>query len=227
MAISVVEMRAALDGLHSLVARDVRAVWSGIDLTKPDLVRDEFLRVTPEIVRVYGDGAATLAADWYDELRAEQRLVDRFRAELAQGVPDAWVKERVRFGAASLWSTPDTFPNFIIDISHGYVTQAYGDTISGAAKADPKAVGWERVPNPGACDFCIMLAGRGGVYMEQTSRFASHSGCQCGARPSWDPNAKEVPVFAYQASERTSAMSAAQKAEHNARVRNWIKYNQE
>lgn len=227
MAVSSGEIRAALDGLHSLVERDVRSVWSAVDLAKPDLVRDEFLRFTPELVRVYGDGAATLAADWYDELRAEQRLVDRFRAELAQGVPDAWVQERVRFGAGALWSSPDDFPKFIIDISHGYVTQSYGDTISGATKADPLAVGWERIPNPGACDFCVMLAGRGGVYKKATSRFASHSGCRCSAAPSWDSSAKEVPVYAYKASERTSGMSAAQKAEHNARVREWIKYNQE
>lgn len=227
MAVSVAEIRSALDGIHTLIERDVRSAWAGVDLSNPAGVRDEFLRFTPELVRVYGDGAATLAADWYDELRTEQRLVGRFRAELAVGVPDAWVEERVRFGAGSLWANPEDFPKFIVDISHGYVTQAYGDTISGAVKADPTAVGWERIPNSGACKFCIMLAGRGGVYKESTSRFASHSGCRCSAAPSWDPSAKEVPVYAYQASERTSGMSPAQKAEHNARVREWIKYNQE
>ena len=87
------------------------------------------------------------------------------------------------------------------------------------------AVGWHRETRPGACDFCRMLAGRGGVYKESTVRFAAHDDCGCVAVPSWDANAPEVDVMAYVASERTSRMSPAQRERHNQRVRDWIASN--
>jgi hypothetical protein len=57
------------------------------------------------------------------------------------------------------------------------------DTIVRAAKIDPVAHGWERVIEPGACSFCAMLAGRGGVYSEATADFKAHDHCHCVARP--------------------------------------------
>lgn len=226
MVTSTREMRLALDGLHVLLERDIKSFWKRMNLTDPAAVRNAFLAYTPQLVQSYGDSAAVLAADWYDELRAAEGLSARFAAQLADGVPAAWVEERVRFGAGSLWTgTPEQFRAFVTDISRGYVTQSFGDTIDGAVKADPQAVGWARFTNAGACDFCVMLAGRGDVYMEETARFASHAGCKCGAKPSWDRNAKEVPALAYVASERASVLTPEQRAIRAQRVRDWIKNN--
>ena len=57
------------------------------------------------------------------------------------------------------------------------------DTITKAVGADPEAQGWERVIEPGACGFCSMLAGRGGVYKESTVNFRAHDHCHCVAAP--------------------------------------------
>ena len=57
------------------------------------------------------------------------------------------------------------------------------NTIVRAAGIDPVATGWERVIEPGACSFCAMLAGRGGVYSEATVDFRAHDHCHCVARP--------------------------------------------
>lgn len=56
------------------------------------------------------------------------------------------------------------------------------DTITRAAVNDPDASGWERVITPGACGFCSMLAGRGGVYSESSVHFRAHDHCHCVAR---------------------------------------------
>lgn len=56
------------------------------------------------------------------------------------------------------------------------------DTITQAAVNDPVASGWERVITPGACGFCSMLAGRGGVYSEKSVHFRAHDHCHCVAR---------------------------------------------
>lgn len=57
------------------------------------------------------------------------------------------------------------------------------DTITNVSTQDKAAEGWERVIEPGACSFCAMLAGRGGVYKESTVDFRAHDHCHCVARP--------------------------------------------
>jgi hypothetical protein len=57
------------------------------------------------------------------------------------------------------------------------------ETIVQAAGGDGAALGWERVIEPGACSFCAMLAGRGGVYSAATVGFRAHDHCHCVGRP--------------------------------------------
>jgi hypothetical protein len=57
------------------------------------------------------------------------------------------------------------------------------DTVTDAATRDSVAEGWERIIEPGACGFCAMLAGRGGVYRESTADFQAHDHCHCVAAP--------------------------------------------
>lgn len=44
-------------------------------------------------------------------------------------------------------------------------------------------VRYRRVTSGRACDFCVMLAGRGAVYAKDTSDFRSHDHCHCTAEP--------------------------------------------
>ncbi|MET8684840.1 hypothetical protein ABZV77_11540 [Streptomyces sp. NPDC004732] len=62
------------------------------------------------------------------------------------------------------------------------------EAISEAVDHDRKALAYMRVPNPGACYFCLMLASRGAVYKSKHSagdhevrKF--HPNCQCAAVP--------------------------------------------
>jgi hypothetical protein len=61
------------------------------------------------------------------------------------------------------------------------------DTIIENALRDPKAKGWVRVTEPGACSFCLMLAIRGGMGVlykaENTADFKAHDNCRCHAEP--------------------------------------------
>lgn len=65
------------------------------------------------------------------------------------------------------------------------------DTITRASGMDKVARGWERIIEPGACSFCAMLAGRGGVYTSETVSFRAHDHCHCVARPVF-PGQKSV-----------------------------------
>lgn len=60
-----------------------------------------------------------------------------------------------------------------------------------ATATDPRFVGWVRVTEAGACDFCEMLASRGAVYTSDTTALGAldyHNNCNCYAEEVVDPN---------------------------------------
>lgn len=202
------EFRLAQVGIGSLVERDLAAFWSSLDLSRPELARDALMAFVPSLTQTYGESAAVVAADWYDEMRAAAGAPGRFRAVMF--VPDTTeVAERtVRRAAAALFTdNPGETLWMINGKATKYALAGSRQTIITSTERDPRTVGWQRVTRPGACDFCQMLAGRGGVYKRTTVAFAAHGGarggqCRCAAVPSWDQDAPEVPAGAYRESER-------------------------
>lgn len=222
-AADVASYRAQQAGVAALVKRDLTAFWDTLDLTKPEAVRDALLRFMPSLVTEYGEVAASVAADWYDDMRLAEGAAGRFRAQMADAVADALVEAQVRFGSQHLFTdTPTGTLDFLTLTATKYALYPGRTTIARSADRDPAASGWQRVTRPGACKFCRMLAGRGGVYKESTVYFASHGECNCAAVPSWDTSAPEVDVSAYVASARTSRMSPEQREAHTARVRAYL-----
>jgi len=219
----VARFKRANAGIVRLLRRDLDAFWATLDLSRPDAARDALLEFLPLLSDTYGDMAAAVAADWYDELREAAQVPGAFRAMPADLVPADVVRSRARFGAQHLWSpAPEQTLTFLASAMSKYVLQPGWDTIQGSAMRDPQASGWRRVTRPNGCRFCRMLAGRGGVYKKATAHFASHGNCNCAAVPDWDPSAPEVDVNQYVASQRTSRMSPEQRERHRARVADFL-----
>lgn len=63
------------------------------------------------------------------------------------------------------------------------VLDAGRETVRATSIADPRCEGWERIVSRGACDFCIMVSGRGAVFSKDTADFQSHGSCGCTAAP--------------------------------------------
>ena len=220
---STTEFRAANNELVRLALRDLLAFWVTLDLSRPEQSRDALLRFMPVLTTTYGQAAATLAADWYDALRAAKAVPGRFVAAAAAPVALDRVESRVRFAAVHLFTdTPDRMLNLLDGATNKYVLEPSRATIQQSSIADPRARGWHREVRSGGCDFCRMLAGKGGVYMRSTATFAAHDDCRCTARPSWDAGAPEVPVSAYEASKRTLSMTDSQRARHDQAIRDYI-----
>lgn len=59
------------------------------------------------------------------------------------------------------------------------------ETLVNTINRDPEARGWTRVTSAKACDFCSMLAGRGGVYTEASGDFQAHDGCNCSVEAAY------------------------------------------
>lgn len=221
------QFQAANQRLAERAVREVGSVWRRLDLRRPEAVRDALIETVPIVTRTYGDAAATLAADWYEDLRVAT-VSGRYSASLAPVVPDEAVIARVRFGAAHLFTdTPTGILPFLDGAVTKYVLQPGRDTITLNTVEDPAAVGWHRETRPSSsyasgCKFCRMLAGRGGVYRKGAADFASHDDCHCVAVPSWDADAPEVPARLYEISKRTAAMSPEQLDVHRSRAREFM-----
>jgi hypothetical protein len=194
-------LRRAQAGVARLVRRDLEAFWASLDLQRPEDAREELIGFTPVLVAYYGDVAGTVAADWYDEARAAEQVAGRFRAAIAAAVAADVVQATVRRAAGHLFTdAPALTLDALVPPAEQYALDAGRRTVVEATRADPAAVGWRRVTGGSPCEFCEMLAGRGGVYREETASFASHKHCACTAAPEWDPDAPEVPAGAYAAS---------------------------
>lgn len=228
----VAEYRRANAGVVALMERDLLAFWASLDLTKPERVRDALIEFLPVLVAQYGEIAATIAADWFDTLRADAvatgvvaaSTAGVYRSRPADTVPAAAVVSQVRFGAQHLFTDqPEQTLVFLKGESQKYVLAPGRDTITQNAGRDKAARGWQRFVRIGGCKFCRMLSGLGGVYTEASSHFASHHHCNCVSAPTWDASAPRVDVAAeWVASQHTSSMNDDEREQFRRRVRNYL-----
>jgi hypothetical protein len=186
----------ANDGISALIERDLLAFFASLDPARPEAVKLELFDVVPALVAQYGDIAATVAADWYDELRASEGVSGRFRAPLAELVPTEVVNSRLGYATRTdgplFAGTLDTLAAFTSLITNEYALQPGRDTVMQAAHKDNAA--YARIPERGACEFCLMLASRGFVYSKDTVGDSKkfHGKCRCNAMPVWDETRARV-----------------------------------
>jgi hypothetical protein len=182
--------RRDLGRLTDLAERDLSLLWRRLDHSDPVAVREALRASLPRLVRLYGTAAATLAADWYDDLRESSGTLARrrFRARPAELPDEGRTDALARWGVGPLF-TPTPDPVAALTLIQGGLQRTVADasrnTITSSAVADPAAGGWQRV-GAGKCGFCSMLIGRGAIYSEATVHFASHDHCKCSAAPAFN-----------------------------------------
>lgn len=201
---------------------ELRKILDRINLANPEAARNALLEIMPALADKYGDAAASAAAEWYDALRIADGVPGRFTPTAIRADAEA-VVQGTRRASGLLWDGNDSqlavSLESILDLN---IKRAGRDTLTQASIQDPFSAGWARRTVGATCLFCQMLATRGAVYKKATASFASHHDCDCVAIPSFDPDAPEVKVRQYEASQRTSRMSPEQKAAHNERVASWL-----
>lgn len=234
-----------LDRAQSEVIRrgqgQLRGVFSSLPLDRPESARDALLEAYPAVVLGHGDLASTVAAEWYEDQRLQQRG-GRYTAVTASPPREEKLTGAVRFAAAGLFAE-DALST--LRTLEGSLTRSLGDaqrdTINENVRRDRDAAGWHRIAHADGCDFCVMLSQRGAIYRRATADFASHDNCRCKAAPSWDRSAPEVSVRAYEASDRMEsvrrrandpslspedrAKAQRQLDRHSERTREWINAN--
>lgn len=190
------QFEQANNGIAALIERDLMAFWALLNPAQPEAVKRDIFDYVPTLIAQYGDIAATVAADWYDEMREAEGVPGSFQAPLAALVPSEIVNARLGYATRAsgplLDGSLDTLAKFVALIANEYALQPGRDTVMQAAHKDNAA--YARVPEPGACDFCIMLGSRGFVYTKatvgDTNKF--HGKCRCQAVPVWDATRARV-----------------------------------
>lgn len=207
------ELRSALVRLTGNAEADLAALWAQLTAST---VSDGLFTVLPALVEEYGDAAATLTAEWYDEYRAGLNVAGGYAASLAT----------TNLGAEALagWGVDLARINWdaaLAQISGGLtkrVMTASRDTVMDNVELDPQARGWQRKARPDGCGFCQMVAGRGTVYKTKTTAsFASHDHCRCVCLPAF--GGRPVPVRPYTPTSRNITDA------DRARARAWIAAN--
>lgn len=181
--------RQADDAARLLAAYIDSLDFSG-DYESRNAARDAAMDYFKELVRLYGDAAATIAADFYEELaEAAGEAVES--AVLAE-ISDESLESSVRYSARNLFGkylSVEMFKQAMEAAVRRYVKKMANDTMSKNAVRDggKRPVRFARVPTgPETCAFCIMLASRGFVYAskETAGEFDHfHENCDCKVVP--------------------------------------------
>lgn len=206
-------LRSSLAELSALAAADLALLWRQVNT--PDDAREALYELLPALVTTYGLAASSIAADWYDESRAEAEMPGTFRALAAE--PDLRdLDVLARWGIGPLFQPEPSWDDALTLLDGGVqrrIANAARETVAVSTIQDPRADGWQRAAS-GGCSFCQMLAGRGVVFSKQSVDFASHDHCNCVAVPAF--TGRPRPVRPYTPSERVGT------AADRKRVRNYL-----
>lgn len=215
------DLQRDLERLTGLAKRDLGTIWRRVASAVE--AQEALNDILPALIRQYGEAAALLGAEWYDDLRGQHLDgAPRFSAYPAslgdQGVYSltGWAREH----ATSL----EAMQALIAGGMSRRIANWARETVMGSSFADPRAEGWMRVGRAAACAFCRLTISRGAVYTERSVRFASHDDCNCGCAPKWGGVADVFDVDEYrQSARRFRGGVKTQSAEaDDARARAWI-----
>lgn len=212
------QLRSSIDELSRLASADLAALWRRVSTAAQ--AREALADILPELIRVYGEAAATLAADWYDDAREKASAAGRFVAIPAEvGATTTSAVALAGWGTSPLFSPTPDFDAARSLVDGGLqrrIANVARETVATSSVADPSADGWQRSAS-GGCAFCQMLAGRGTVYSERSADFASHDACRCVAVPAF--RGEPRPVKPYTPSPRLVTDA------DRARVREYLRNN--
>lgn len=172
--------RRNIADLSRLATNDLRLIVA--KYSDGEKARDALIIAIPKLVDLYGSAAATLAADWYDDLRDEAGTRGRFTAITATLPGTERTDVLARWGIGPMFSaTPDKI-QAVRNLGGGLqqiIADASRQTVTASAVEDPKATGWERSTDD-CCDYCETFAG---IVFTDEPEFEAHTNCRCVAVP--------------------------------------------
>lgn len=166
-----------------IAQNDLRLILDPI--TDADQVRDTMKATLPRLVAIYGAASATLAANWYDDLRDATTARRRFIAIPAE-LPDIERTDSLAGWAVTpLYSATPDMPTALALVGGGLqriITDAARQTVTQSSVQDRAAQGWTWASS-GGCPFCVDHDGD--FFTGADDELRSHDNCQCLAAPAF------------------------------------------
>ena len=161
-----------LDSLSTAALADLRALLSSLQDLSPERSKAILFEAFPEVFNPYAAASSAVSASFYEEVRDSAGVKGSFAAETLDTVEsDRWgalvgagtQPRMLEQGASNLMFT------FLSGGLTSILSTMAADTIYGNAQNDPVTTRFQRVPKPGCCGFCGMLASRGADYDSEES----------------------------------------------------------
>lgn len=177
--------RRDLAELVRLAQRDLRLIFDPLD--DAERARDVLASVLPRLVSVYGSASATLAADWYDELRADAAVRGRFTVATAELPGTDRTDTLARWAVGPLFSAKPDWAVAFTNVAGGLqqiIADADRQTITVSSIEDRGCEGWVRATTGACCSYCEDLAAGGDIFRTEI-QFDTHNSCGCIAAPAF------------------------------------------
>lgn len=208
---SHVDPQAAQAGLAVVIERELARVWPTLEVDDLRVSLPRFKALVAALVRKYGQASTTLAVQAYQRQREAAGITAPFRPQPAPLPTVEQVAQTVDWATQPLWSAePDVTlaQTQLQGATEALVLDVGRTTVIDNARRDRHAKGWARIPEPGACYFCALLAIRGAVYKDGSfddanarflpnkdtpSTVKTHDHCRCHAEPvfnAYEPSAQ-------------------------------------
>lgn len=190
-------LAAANRAVVTLVRRDLGAFFASLNLSRPEAARDALVGFLPRLVQTYGDVAATVAAEWYETVRARQ-VGGSFTARLASPAPAEQSAKGARYASRHLFTDdPAQTLGVLSGAVQRYVLGPSRETVAVNAQRDRAR--FARVPvGAKTCAFCSMMSSRGFVYTtrEAAGAFSDwHDDCDCQVVVEWDADSHGIDGY--------------------------------
>lgn len=199
--------------LAANLAETLPTAWESLDLAQLEQTLPDFIQQVQALVTHYGKASAAMAIRSYAADRLAAKVTGKYTIRPAAPAPFDQVDSGVRWATKGLWSaSPDVeaAKTKVSGVAQRDVLDNGRNTLLDAIHADKKAKGWARVPEAGACSFCLLLATRGAVYREHSftnanfkftgpGAFKTHDHCRCSLEPIFGHYEAPADVRKYQA----------------------------
>lgn len=221
--------RRANQALRAATLRDFLRLWPVLDPARMDETFPAWALSTRTLIARDRARAAGLAAGYLKATRLSSGVAGEATVVLSSTMPAAQVETSLSvtaragyYTALRYGRTPEQARQVALVRSAGAVSRLVlgggRDTVQASLRADRKGRGWQRVTSAKACDFCVMLAGRGAVYSADTANFSAHDHCSCTVRPVYSEEPMAVVPYEPSAKFRTDA----QRDANNAAIRRYL-----
>lgn len=161
----------AVSQLSVAAIGELSALMQATAEMSPEMQRAVLFEAFPDVFNPYAAASSAVSASFYEEMRALQGVTGQFAAQTLDAV------EAPRWNALVGWGTRGSVLEqggtaLMFSLLSGGLTRALAeiaaDTIIGNAENEPTVtMGYQRVPSPGCCAWCGMLASRHAGYTSE------------------------------------------------------------